>query len=106
MFLFLVLFGCLAWTLWRRQYFPVAPRFGEFNSRLGRREFPVSSATRKCLESLIRLALFATKKAGTTGKSAKFPVFGRKWDQGKCALAGIAAEGRCIDRLSVSSAYR
>jgi len=61
--LLLVLFGCAAVV--RRCGGPIilgdSSRFGEFNSRLHRREFPVRVATGICWQGLICLTVFAAE---------------------------------------------
>src|SRR6266851_4122625 len=52
----------------------VNSRFGKFNSRLGRREFPVSAATGICRQGLDLPDGFCGQTADKWGKSTKFPV--------------------------------
>ena len=53
---------------------PNNSRFGEFNSRLGRREFPVCAATGIRLQGLDLAYRFHVGTAVIRGKSTKFPV--------------------------------
>jgi hypothetical protein len=48
-------------------------RFGRFNSRLGRREFPVRAATGICRQGVDLPAVFLGKTAVAGAKSTKFP---------------------------------
>ena len=49
-------------------------RFGDFNSRLGRREFPVRAATGICCQGLDLPHRLRGQTAVSRGKSTKFPV--------------------------------
>jgi hypothetical protein len=53
---------------------PNNSRFGEFNSRLGRREFPVCVATGIRLQGLDLAYRFHVETVAIRGKSTKFPV--------------------------------
>src|SRR5216683_7967169 len=72
MFLFLILFWALpCWAMRRPGH---NSRFDVFNSRLGRREFPVRTATGICRQRIDLLYAFIDQTAVGWGKSKKFPV--------------------------------
>jgi hypothetical protein len=76
MCLFLIFFWCsrVLGDVQARRFFAINSRFGEFNSRLGRREFPVRSATGIGSQAIDLLCRFFGQAALMWGKSKKFPV--------------------------------
>src|SRR5216683_2781010 len=76
MCLFLIFFWCSGFlgNVEARIFFAINSRFGEFNSRLGRREFPVRSATGIGSQEIDLPCRFSGQTALAWGKSKKFPV--------------------------------
>ncbi len=76
MCLFLIFFWCsrVLGDVQARRFFAINSRFGEFNSRLGRREFPVRSATGIGSQAIDLLCRFSGRAALAKVKSKKFPV--------------------------------
>src|SRR5712671_491053 len=76
MCLFLILFWCssVLGDVQARRFFAINSRFGEVNSRLGRREFPVRSATGIGSQAIDLLCRFSGRAALAKVKSKKFSV--------------------------------
>jgi hypothetical protein len=93
MCLFLIFFWCSGFLddLEARAFFAIDSRFGEFNSRLGRRKFPVRSATGIGSQWIDLLCRFFGQTALMWGKSKKFPVRREKPGNGPSSTTGRGA---------------
>jgi hypothetical protein len=73
MYLLLILFWCSVVVRRCLNILRVNSRFGKFNSRLGRREFPVSAATGICRQWLDFPRGFSGQRTVPARESMKFP---------------------------------